>query len=732
MKKSLILSAMAVTLAAFTASAETKTVEVNGYNGKAAMNWTERVAKWTSNSDITPSIVISSPNNMTASGTVTINASSTGADFELTITAEEGWYVTNIAGSMNSMSGCTLTIDGKEVSHTSGASVTFSEDVAAGQNPLAVGVALPQYGNATLTNLTLTLSNDPIQTVDPNVKVFDVLYTTGSLYREGALMTSGYANVWKSELTEPQLTLTVTNSDNNTGMNNINANITEGGLQIHSCHNVSKSGANVTFTTDEGWYVSAISFTGVCESGKTNTVTIGEAVFALTTSGENVAANFTHEEVATILLGGDFAPITFNDFTVTVSKVPETPVDPDEKYYETLSHALWTADVSSQTEDGSLTQYGPQVGFDDNISTFWGNSWANAGGFENSQVYHVDLGETVTFDGFDYTSRQAGNSLDILGQYEIYVTDEALTREQSATSEYLYIYGFEGQTPVAEGTMADSRETQRVIFDAPVTGRHFYIRALSATNGKGGSSNVFTVAELSLLREVINPDFVYWTEPVVGVQFNTEGKWSIKSFCCEEATGEDSGANGKIEYLIDDKAATYYHSQWAGSEYKGHHGFIIDFGETVTAEGFAWIPRQKVNSNNGRWTKYRVWFYDNEEDLPTLEAHQGYEDFITGTPDAEGTLTAVAGDPVETSIFPEPLSGRYMLVIPDGNGNWSCAAEVGIAAVTGEETKSELRSEFVKPYVARVENMRNALPGINEVLDGVLSSIEEASNEEVY
>ena len=356
----------------------------------------------------------------------------------------------------------------------------------------------------------------------------------------------------------------------------------------------------------------------------------------------------------------------------------------------------------------------------------WDPSGQNQLGFTNSQVYHIDLGETVEFDGFDYAPRQSTSNPDILNQYEIYVTEDALSRELAENSQYLYVYGFNGHTPVASGNMeATPAVTQRVVFDAPVRGRHFYIRALSASNGAGGSSTAFSISELNLIREILPEGMIRWLE-LPGTKFNTEGAWSIRNYCCEATSGEST--NGLANLLIDDNINTYYHSNWASAPtHTTKHGFVVDFGETMTVGGFVWVPRQTENANNGRWTKYRVWFFDNESDIPTLGATDDYDSYSSSnTPDAEGNLSATAGGSAETALFAAPHSGRYMLVIPDGAGNFSCAAEIGIVTVNNK-AKYALRSEYVAPYVERINSMRNYLPGINDLLDGILADIENAA-----
>lgn len=73
--------------------------------------------------------------------------------------------------------------------------------------------------------------------------------------------------------------------------------------------------------------------------------------------------------------------------------------------------------------------------------------------------------------------------------------------------------------------------------------------------------------------------------------------WKIAGFSSEEASGEGPD-NGKAVFVLDNKPATFWHSQWLGASPGPPHYLIIDMGEAKTIHGIALTPRQ--SNNNGK------------------------------------------------------------------------------------------------------------------------------------
>lgn len=66
--------------------------------------------------------------------------------------------------------------------------------------------------------------------------------------------------------------------------------------------------------------------------------------------------------------------------------------------------------------------------------------------------------------------------------------------------------------------------------------------------------------------------------------------WSVASFSSEETSGEPA-PNGLATNLIDGNAATYWHSNWSGTEANYPHQFVIDMGGSKIANGLTITQR---------------------------------------------------------------------------------------------------------------------------------------------
>ena len=83
--------------------------------------------------------------------------------------------------------------------------------------------------------------------------------------------------------------------------------------------------------------------------------------------------------------------------------------------------------------------------------------------------------------------------------------------------------------------------------------------------------------------------------------------WTLSSPAAPGSAIEGAG-DGRIETAIDGNEATYYHSDWTGSNVGSSlpQYFIIDTGESGVSgiNGFVYLPRP--NNGNGTSKKMRV------------------------------------------------------------------------------------------------------------------------------
>lgn len=87
--------------------------------------------------------------------------------------------------------------------------------------------------------------------------------------------------------------------------------------------------------------------------------------------------------------------------------------------------------------------------------------------------------------------------------------------------------------------------------------------------------------------------------------------WSVIDFSSEATSGE--GSNGLASLVLDDDAATYWHSCWSGCDqtYSYPHHITIDLGSSSTADGIHFIQRNGsrkvkdveilVSADNSNW-----------------------------------------------------------------------------------------------------------------------------------
>ena len=115
---------------------------------------------------------------------------------------------------------------------------------------------------------------------------------------------------------------------------------------------------------------------------------------------------------------------------------------------------------------------------DGNISTFWSTGWSK-GTTEFPNWLSVDLGESKTLCGINYTARQ-NNTNGAVGDYRVFVSDD----------------GESWGSAVAGGKFVTGNAKQSAYFDAAVTGR--YVKFVAYNDIGAAKTETTTVAEFSV------------------------------------------------------------------------------------------------------------------------------------------------------------------------------------------------------------------------------------------
>ncbi|MBP3354240.1 MAG: discoidin domain-containing protein [Bacteroidales bacterium] len=146
--------------------------------------------------------------------------------------------------------------------------------------------------------------------------------------------------------------------------------------------------------------------------------------------------------------------------------------------------------------------------------------------------------------------------------------------------------------------------------------------------------------------------------------------WTITA-SSEETTGEGAG-NGVATCIIDGNPATFWHSQWSGSEPAYPHWFMIDMKESKTFDQFEYVSRGAgtgtEGENNGNIKNYQLYVSETALDASNLSNDNLVS---SGTFTYDGTTTS------HVVTLPVAAKGRYVMLYATGqsaNGrvNASC------------------------------------------------------------
>lgn len=150
---------------------------------------------------------------------------------------------------------------------------------------------------------------------------------------------------------------------------------------------------------------------------------------------------------------------------------------------------------------------------------------------------------------------------------------------------------------------------------------------------------------------------------------------AITDVSSEETAGEPA-PNGPAAAAIDGDPATYWHTQWSGTEAKPPHAIVIDLGEVQDLCGLVYTPRTGSGggASNGLIADYEIY---GSTDVTTIDGDWG-------EPLSSGTFLRAAGDP--TAVF-EPTEVRYLklVALSEVSGQpWASAAEIAAVGPAAE------------------------------------------------
>ena len=150
-----------------------------------------------------------------------------------------------------------------------------------------------------------------------------------------------------------------------------------------------------------------------------------------------------------------------------------------------------------------------------------------------------------------------------------------------------------------------------------------------------------------------------------------------------------SGNEGGVDFIKDENALTFYHSDWGGSQYgkQGLQGFMVDMGSVLYDLSKITYTGRSDNNTSGWARKVRIYLYEElpegiPADLSTL-SHDEKEALFAATNTALGTAAFnnnenpwADNQNLKTADFSELKSARYVLFIMDaGHDAWLTCAD---------------------------------------------------------
>lgn len=237
-----------------------------------------------------------------------------------------------------------------------------------------------------------------------------------------------------------------------------------------------------------------------------------------------------------------------------------------------LFRAVSSASVPINRKDWTVTassfQAGnePESALDNRADTFWHSQYEPLPDDAMPNWLIVDMKQTYSVHGVEYTPRQDGNANGRIGAHRIEVSTD----------------GNNWANPVAQGTYINDAITKKTSF-LPIQAQYVRFTALSEAQGTGAKWSA--IAELNVYHEV---------------NYAARDGWTASADSQEMADQQDPATNA-----LDGKTGSFWHSAYSGDNPAPlPHWFQIDAGAEVTVSGLSVLPR--VDQANGRIGDYKV------------------------------------------------------------------------------------------------------------------------------
>ncbi|MFV6026933.1 discoidin domain-containing protein [Streptomyces sp. NPDC056264] len=292
-----------------------------------------------------------------------------------------------------------------------------------------------------------------------------------------------------------------------------------------------------------------------------------------------------------------------------------------------LDRTGWTA-VASDEETAKENGRAGNV-LDNDAATFWHSRWSGTAAPMPHSIT-VDMHRTTVVSALVYQPRATGANGRV-GEYSISVSTD----------------GRDWGSPVATGTLADDASAKTLAF-APQGARFVRLTAVTEAGRRGPWTSA---AELNLLGDP--------GTPAATVDLPRTGWTAVAS---DEETVKE---NGRAANVLDNDAATLWHSRWSGTAAPMPHSITVDMHRTTAVSALVYQPRK--DGINGRAGAYTV--------------TTSTDGTAFGAPVATGTWRD--DDTVKTATFTRAVNARYIRLTVTGEagkrGPWTSAAEIRLS-----------------------------------------------------
>ena len=292
----------------------------------------------------------------------------------------------------------------------------------------------------------------------------------------------------------------------------------------------------------------------------------------------------------------------------------------------------WTISSFSSEEaggEGPVNGYAKAI-IDGDVNTFWHSRWSTGGGTP-PHILVVDMGKSLTINGFVFTQRQSltRNIMNL----KVETSNDGTTWTAVAGSPF---------------SLASIKESQTKGLPSAITCRYFRMTVPSSADVYDGTQFA-ALAEVDVLK---NPDPYY------------RGNWGI-SFSSEEAGGEGS-VSGYAKASIDGNIGSYWHSEWSLGGATPPHVLTYDMKQALPVKGFVFVQRQSLTTN-----------------IKNIQVETSM-DGVTWSTVAGSPFTLSKTKPPQAKGLPAPVTFRYFrLTVPSNadvfdNNQFAALAEVDV------------------------------------------------------